>query len=313
MIQRSKTMLKLGNSFELIRGITDESIDLTVTSPPYNIGKDYETRSELSAYLREYEAFARTLFAKTSDRGNLCWQVGNYVEDGEVYPLDIFFYRLFKDAGFQLRNRIIWHFEHGLHARRRLSGRYETILWFSKSDNYVFNLDSIRVPSKYPGKRAFKGIKKGHPSGNPLGKNPSDFWGDLTLEQWQRLEFDWNGGVWEIPNVKANHPEKTEHPCQFPVELAQRCVLGLSAPEATVFDPFLGVGSTAVAAQSLGRSFLGFEIDPNYLAVAEARLAALDAGTLRIRQLGRPIHQPSGRVSKAPAEWRGDPDLGLDS
>lgn len=108
--------------------------------------------------------------------GSICWQVGNYVEQGEVFPLDIFYYSLFKKQGLYLRNRIIWHFEHGLHASKRFSGRYETLLWFTKSKEYTFNLDSVRVPSKYPGKRHYKGEKKGQPSSNPRGKNPSDVW-----------------------------------------------------------------------------------------------------------------------------------------
>src|SRR5262249_45679680 len=100
----------------------------------------------------------------------------------------VYFYDIFKDAGFKLRNRIIWHFEHGLHASKRFSGRYETILWFTKSEDYTFNLDSVRVPSKYPGKLHYKGEKRGLPSGNPLGKNPSDLWTILTK--------DWECELW---------------------------------------------------------------------------------------------------------------------
>jgi len=121
-------------------------------------------------------------------------------------PLDIQFDPIFRKHGLSLRNRIIWHFGHGLHNKRRFSGRYEVILWYTKSDNYVFNLDDVRIPSKYPGKRHFKGPKTGQLSGNPKGKNPED--------------------VWDIPNVKSNHVEKTEHPCQFPVGLVERLILG---------------------------------------------------------------------------------------
>ena len=137
----------------------------------------------------------------------------------------------FKGFGLKLRNRIIWRFNHGLHCKKRFSGRYETILWFTKNDEYVFNLDPVRVPSKYPGKRHFKGPKRGQLSGNPLGKNPSDIW-DVVQQ-------DWEDEVWDIPNVKANHPEKTEHPCQFPVELVQRCVLALTQPGGSRFRPVL--------------------------------------------------------------------------
>jgi len=87
-----------------------------------------------------------------SDSGSICWQVGNYVDDGAIIPLDSLLYPVFADLGLKMRNRIVWHFEHGLHCSRRLSGRYETILWFTKGDDYIFELDAIRVPQKYPGK-----------------------------------------------------------------------------------------------------------------------------------------------------------------
>ena len=108
--------------------------------------------------------------------------------------------------------------------------RYEVVLWFTKSNKYTFDLDPIRVPQKYPQKKHFKGPKKGELSGNPLGKNPSD--------------------IWDIPNVKANHIEKTIHPCQFPVELIERLVLSMTKENDWVFDPFMGVGSTAIASSN---------------------------------------------------------------
>jgi hypothetical protein len=147
-----------------------------------------------------------------SPHGSICWQVGNYVEKSEVFPLDIYYYPMFKDVGLKLRNRVIWHFWHGLHASKRFSGQYETLLWFPKTGDYVFHLDDVRAPSKYPNKRYFKGDKRGELSGNPLGKNPSDFF-------WH-LQEDFDSGLWEILNVKANPIEKTAHPCQYPVELA---------------------------------------------------------------------------------------------
>jgi adenine-specific DNA-methyltransferase len=212
---------------------------------------------------------------------------------------------LFKRAGFKLRNRIVWHYEHGLHASARLSGRYETILWFTKGDEHKFNLDSIRVPAKYPGKRGFKGPNRGKPSGNPLGKNPGDVW--------KIVAGDWELGVWDVPNVKANHPEKTVHPCQFPVELAERCVLALSDPGDLVLDPFLGVGSAAIAAVMHGRRFIGFDLEPEYVAIARERMIALEQGTLRLRPLGKPTYVPSPteRVARVPEEWQAvgiDPD-----
>ena len=289
-----------GDTFDLIKTLDDNSIDLLITSPPYNVGKVYEKKIDFHTYLNPYVEFAKIAFTKIAPKGSICWEVGNYVKDGEVYPLDIYFYDIFKDAGFKLRNRIIWHFEHGLHGSKRFSGRYETILWFTKSDEYTFNLDSVRVPSKYPGKLHYKGEKRGLPSGNPLGKNPSDLWTILTK--------DWECELWNIPNVKSNHPEKTIHPCQFPIELVQRCILALTNSGETVFDPFMGVGSVLIAAMLHERRSLGFEISDEYIDIAQTRINDYLNNNLKIRPLGKPVYKPTGRenVSQIPLSWLND-------
>jgi adenine-specific DNA-methyltransferase len=172
----------------------------------------------------------------------------------------------------RLRNRIIWHFEHGLHCKQRFSGRHETILWYTKGDDYVFNLDDVRVAQKYPGKRAYQGKNRGEYSGNPLGKNPGD--------------------VWIIPNVKGNHIEKTGHPCQFPIELPARLILALSNQGDLVLDPFLGVGSTAVAAILFKRKAVGSDIVKEYVAIARKRIQDAYSGRLVYRDLGKPVYIP---------------------
>ncbi len=287
-----------GDCNELLKNTPSNSVDLIITSPPYNIGKKYEKKTSLASYLKDMEPVIAELVRVLAATGNLCWQVGNYVEKGEVFPLDIYFYEIFKRFGLKLRNRIIWRFNHGLHCTKRFSGRYETILWFTKGDDYVFNLDPVRVPAKYPGKRHFKGPKKGQLSGNPLGKNPSDIW-DVVKQ-------DWEAEVWDIPNVKANHPEKTEHPCQFPVELVQRCVLALTDPEGIVLDPYCGVGSTIIAALQHDRKAIAAEQDPAYVAITRERIQKFAEGELPLRPLGKPIHQPTGkeRIAQLPLEWK---------
>ncbi len=287
-----------GNCSELLKDIPSSSVDLVITSPPYNLGKKYEKKMSLQAYLKNQEPVIVELVRVLADTGNLCWQVGNYIENGEVFPLDIYFYEIFKRFGLKLRNRIIWRFNHGLHCTKRFSGRYEVILWFSKSDDYIFNIDPVRVPAKYPGKRHFKGPKRGQLSGNPLGKNPSDVWDVVT--------HDWEDGVWDIPNVKANHPEKTEHPCQFPVELVQRCVLALTQPDGVVFDPYCGVGSTIIAALQHDRKAIAAELDSNYITITRKRIKKFVDGELPLRPLGKPIHEPTGkeRVVQLPLEWK---------
>jgi DNA modification methylase len=286
-----------GDCLSTLTGIDNKKFDLIITSPPYNVGKSYEVKTSIEKYLETQEEIIKELVRVLSDKGNLCWQVGNYVDKGEIYPLDIFYYQIFKKLGLKLRNRIIWHFGHGLHASNRFSGRYETILWFSKTDEYIFNLDDVRVPAKYPGKLHFKGAKKGQPSGNPLGKNPSDIW--------EILVKDWETAMWNIPNVKSNHPEKTVHPCQFPVELVERCVLALTNEKSWVLDPFAGVGSTLIAALKNGRNSLGIEKEREYCDIASERLNELKEGTLKVRPMNKPIHVPSknDKVSQVPKEW----------
>lgn len=290
--------LALGDTLEVLKDVPSEVFQLVVSSPPYNIGKIYEKRQDLEDYLAWQEQVLKECLRLLKPEGSLVWQVGNYVEKGEVFPLDIFFYPILKKLGMRLRNRIVWHFDHGLHAKNRLSGRYETLLWFTKTDDYIFNLDPIRVPSKYPGKLHYKGDKKGQPSGNPLGKNPSDYWKIISDE--------WDSGIMEIPNVKANHIEKTSHPCQFPVELIERFVLALTNEEDTVLDPFGGVGSSALAALKHNRKAMIVERDEEYLALSRERVQMLENGTLKLRPLGKPVHKPTGKekVAQIPEHWK---------
>lgn len=272
-----------GNCLDILKDIPDKSINLIVTSPPYNIGKKYEKKLKLSRYLEQQAAVIKECERVLSDRGSICWQVGNYVEEGAVVPLDTVLYPIFTDLGLKMRNRIIWHFEHGLHCSARFSGRYETILWFTKSKEYTFNLDAVRIPQKYPGKKHFKGPKAGQYSCNPLGKNPGD--------------------VWTIPNVKSNHVEKTPHPCQFPVELIERLVLSLTEEDDWVFDPFLGSGTSIVAAIRHNRRGAGAEIFPEYVNIIYDRIRQHLNGILRTRPMSRPIYDPEevgNRLSVSP-------------
>ncbi len=126
-------VLYIGDTLELLDQIPDETASLVVTSPPYNIGKPYEKRLDLNIYVKQQEKVIKEAVRITKENGSICWQVGNYVENGRIIPLDILLYPIFDKLGLKLRNRIVWHFGHGLHARKRFSGRYEVILWFTKS------------------------------------------------------------------------------------------------------------------------------------------------------------------------------------
>ena len=273
-------VLYQGDCLDLLKKIPDGFVKLVVTSPPYNLGKPYETRLDLDQYLGQQKKVIEESVRILDDSGSICWQVGNYVDNGEIIPLDIILYPIFSFLGLQLRNRIIWHFGHGLHASKRFSGRYEVILWFTKSDKYTFDLDPIRIPQKYPQKKHFKGPKKGELSSNPLGKNPSD--------------------IWDIPNVKANHIEKTDHPCQFPVELIERLVLSMTNENDWVFDPFMGVGSTAIASLIHHRKAIGSEIMPEYISIAKERIEKAEKGELQIRPMDRPVYDPNEPTKNLP-------------
>ncbi len=260
-----------GNVEKLLDIMPDASVSLIVTSPPYNLGKAYEKRVSIDEYLKGQEDVIHKCVMKLKAGGSVCWQTGNFVENGQIIPLDIPLYPIFTAHGLKLRNRIVWHFGHGLHCKRRLSGRYETIMWFTR-DEYSFDLDPIRVPAKYPNKRYFRGKRKGELSCNPLGKNPTD--------------------VWEIPNVKYKHCEKTSHPAQFPVELVERLILSMTKKGDYVFDPYMGSGSTGIAALKNNRNCIGAEKNKNYVKIWRKRISLLEQGELKTRPMGKPIHVP---------------------
>ncbi|MBR1672780.1 MAG: site-specific DNA-methyltransferase [Fretibacterium sp.] len=256
---------------DFCRELPDGTVKLIITSPPYNLGKEYERRVRIEDYLDNLVPRLGEFVRVLSRDGSLCWQTGSFVKQGEVYPLDIYFYPFFKRLGLHLRNRIIWHFGHGLHCLKRFSGRYETILWFTKSNTYTFNLDSVRIPSKQ--------CQVGGVSSR--GKNPEDVW-EVTMD---RLADDWDALIWDIPNVKNTHPEKLDHPCQYPVELAERCVLALTNEGDIVYDPFAGVGSSLVAALKNGRRAYGSEWERKFVDIGLERLQKLKEGRLRTRSI----------------------------
>ena len=273
-----------GDRLELLRQIPDGAAQLVVTSPPYNIGKSYENDLTLDDYLAGQEETITECTRILAENGSLCWQVGNHIaKDGEVIPLDVVIYPICKSLGLKMRNRIIWHFEHGLHCTKRFSGRYESIVWFTKSDDYIFNLDPVRVPQKYPNKKNYKGKNKGKLSCNPKGKNPSD--------------------LWIIPNVKHNHVEKTIHPCQFPVALIARLVLSMTNEKGLVVDPYMGVGSALCAALMHNRRTAGAERDSDYVAVARDRIKAAYAGTLKVRPMGKKVYTPPKNTLVSKTSW----------
>ncbi|WP_321886059.1 DNA-methyltransferase [Paraburkholderia bannensis] len=275
-----------GDCLELLAHVDDESVDLVISSPPYCIGKEYEPKSALHDFSSLHRQLLPELVRVLKPGGSLCWQVGSHVKNGVVTPLDyLVFAEMQRFDSMHMRNRVVWTFGHGLHCSNRFSGRHEVIMWYTKGHDYQFNLDAVRIPQKYPGKTSSRGENKGKPSGHPNGKNPGD--------------------VWNIPNVKANHVEKTAHPCQFPVAIPQIMVRALTAPSSLVFDPFTGSGTTAVACELEKRRFLGAEIDPKYCAIAKERMTEAADDAPRVRPWNKEIFvpNPQAKVARLPENF----------
>ena len=242
------------------------SVSLIFSSPPYNIGKSYEKRDSLSNYLAGQRAVILALCQRLKPGGSLCWQVGNYVLDGEITPLDLVVHQNFVDGGLVLQKRFVWTYGHGLHCQKRFSGRYETVSWYTRGQ-----IEPISVPATYP----------------------------FLVNEWRTLIMD-------IPNVKSNHIEKTEHPCQFPVELVERFVVVLTKQGDVVLDPYCGSGSAVIAAVRHGRRGIGIDILSKYIRSAESRVNRLRRGVLGLREMGTRIHQPSSsdKVATKPSSWQ---------
>ena len=232
---------------DFLAGMPDKSCRLVMTSPPYNLGKQYnQTGGQMDAMRFVYfHGWLQMILSEVErvlvDGGTLCLQVGQTLDwSGSLYPMDVMLFEDLRRTGLQYKSRIVWHFGHGLTPKSRVAERYETMLVLSKGEQAVFNPNPGRTPQKEPGKRAFKGPNKGGLSGNPMGAAPTN--------------------VWAIPSIGSNNGEKTEHPCQFPLELARRAVLMYSMAGDLICDPFSGSGTVQEAAFRTGRGFIGADL-----------------------------------------------------
>ncbi len=221
-------------------------------------------------------------------------------EDGEVFPLDILYYPIFKKLNLYLRNRIIWHFGHGLHASRRFSGRYGDHLMVHEKQENTCSIWMLFECHRNTRQATLQRPNVGKPSGNPFGQEPSDIW--------QIVLRDWEEALWDVPNLKSNHPEKTAHPCQFPIELVERCVLALTNEGDWVLDPYAAC-SSLLASIMHNRRAAGSGKEDEYVQIARERLTDYFNGNLRVRPLGKPVFQPTGKekASRVPEEWQTAP------
>lgn len=241
-----------GDCLELFRCLPEETIDLTITSPPYNIGKEYEDTLPLEAYLSWCEEWLNEIYRMTTCNGSLWLNLGYLSIPNRAKAIPIA-YLLWNRVPFYLIQEIVWHYSAGVAGRKFFSPRNEKFLWYVKDEStYTFNLDAVRDPDvKYPNQK-----KNGKLKVNQLGKNPGD--------------------VWSFPKVTSGKnrasKERTAHPAQFPLAVIERIIKASSNPEEIILDPFMGSGSTAVAALSSQRQVIGFEIRADYCEIAAARI-----------------------------------------
>lgn len=250
----NNVLLYQGDCIELMAKLDDETVPLTVTSPPYNIGKEYESTKPIDEYKRWSEAWINAVYRLTQSNGAFWLNLGYVMLDGRAKAIPLP-YLLWDAVPFFLVQEVIWNYGAGVAGKRFLSPRNEKLLWYVKEENsYTFNLDDIRDPNvKYPNQK-----KNGKLKCNPLGKNPTD--------------------VWQIAKVTSgknrSSVERVDHPAQFPIELVSRIIKASSNSGEVVLDPFIGSGSTAVAALRTGRKVVGFEISGKYLDIAVGRIAS---------------------------------------
>ncbi|TDF82949.1 site-specific DNA-methyltransferase [Pseudomonas sp. H9] len=235
-----------------MKSIPSELINLTVTSPPYNIGKEYESLIETSEYIEWCSSWMSEIHRITRSNGTFWLNVGYFEvkNRGLAVPIS---YLLWDKTPFYFLQEVVWNYSAGVACRTRFSPRNEKLLWYVKNPaEYTFNLDAVRDPNvKYPNQK-----KNGKLKCNPLGKNPSD--------------------VWQIAKVTSganrSSKERTSHPAQFPTEMIERIIKSSSNESDLILDPFMGSGSTAIAALSNNRKVIGFEINQAYVELAKTRI-----------------------------------------
>jgi len=229
--------LQCGDCVGLLSGTPDESVDLIIADPPYNLGKDYGNDSD-SRQRDEYMDFSR---AWLREARRVLKPAGSiYVFMGFRFISRLYLI-LEDELGFCFNGWISWHYTQGMGRTKGFSPRHDDVLYFSKSTKFTFNLDDIRVPQKYYRSR-----------NNMRGANPGD--------------------VWQFSHVHYCQKSRTDHPTQKPEGLIERMVLASSNANDLVLDPFAGSGTTLRVCQQTDRKCLGIEMNSDYCEAIERRL-----------------------------------------
>jgi DNA modification methylase len=235
--------IKTGDALVELQKIQKESVDLVIADPPYNLGKDYGNNHDVQGF-EEYVEFSRRWLSYAHrvlrPSGTLYVFMGfrfiSYLYDILDRDLEMFF-----------NSWIVWHYTQGMGKTRGFSPRHDDVLMFTKSEEFKFNLDAVRVPQKYFRER-----------NNMRGANPGD--------------------VWEFSHVHYCNENRQNHPTQKPEGLIERMVLASSNAGDSVLDPFSGSGTTLRVCQQLRRNATGIEINPDYVTMTKQRLETIFTG-----------------------------------
>lgn len=252
----------IGECVSTMNKMHPDSINTVVTSPPYNLDKKYgkyDDNKSFAEWEKLIDDTAKAAFRILKDNGSFFLNVSPIPDKKtkEIIPLDAIAYFIFKRNGFYLRNSIVWHFNNMQNCTNRLSGRWESIQWFVKDiNNYQFNLDDIRIPYITKNDKRLEG---------GTGRNPTDTW-NFDLPESDFWYFD------RVNNMTKNKLGLTEHPCIYPTAMIERIIKMSTKKGDIILDPFLGSGTTLVAARKLERIGLGIELDERYSDIIEKRI-----------------------------------------
>lgn len=241
----------LGDCLEVMRGFADSYIDLTVTSPPYDNLRQY------GGYSFDFEPIAQELYRITKSGGVVVWVVGDQTIDGSESGTSFRQALYFIELGFKLHDTMIWHKStFSSPTPNRYHNVFEYMFVFSKGNPKSFNPINDR-PNKKAGTKTTTTFREAN--------------GSLTSRSLKSIpEYGKRFNVWSINEVKDNQGKL--HPAPFPEALASDHIRSWSNEGDLILDPFLGSGTTAKVAKDLGRQYIGIEINPDYVKIAEDRL-----------------------------------------
>ena len=225
------------DAIEGLKKLPSNTVDLIVTDPPYNLSKNYGTSSDDLSF-EEYLDFSSKWL---SEAKRVLKETGTiYVFMGMQY-ISYLYSILDRDLNFSFNSWITWFYTQGVGKTKGYSPRHDDILMFTKTKKFIFNLDDIRIPQKF-----YRRVN------NMRGANP--------------------GNVWEFSHVHYCSANRQSHPTQKPEGLIERMILASSNKGDLVLDPFVGSGTTARVCQQLGRNFIGFDNNEDYIQMAKNRL-----------------------------------------